>query len=198
MDPTPPDASLVRDLLRRYARVRLDVATDRLAERNQAALRKLIEAARWIDRIYWEQRSADGWRLKKFVARSPDSDSRRLERLIDLNFWPWDTFDDDRPFWGHRPRPPGGNLYPADLTRAEMERYLADHPAQREALLSHTTVVRRDGERLVAVPYALVYKDALARVAEGVVEAAELTTHAGFADFLRQRARDLVAGTHSE
>src|SRR5262249_8103465 len=113
-------------------------------------------------------------------------------------FGPWDTFDDDRPFWGHRPRPPGGNLYPADLTRAEMERYLADHPAQREALLSHTTVVRRDGERLVAVPYALVYKDALARVAGGVVEAAELTTHAGFADFLRQRARDLVAGTHSE
>jgi hypothetical protein len=178
--------------------VRLDVAAAHLVDRDSLALRKLIECASWIDRIYWKQRSEGGWRLKQMVADSADADSRELERLIDLNFGPWDSFDNDRPFWGDCPRPPGGNLYPADLTRAELDRYVARHSEQRQALLSHTTLVRRDGDRLAAIPYEEAYKEELAHVAQGLIEASDLVTHAGFAAFLRARAHDLVAGSYRE
>ncbi len=193
-----PDASRIRELLRQYASVRLDVAADHLDKKDRQALRRLIESASWIDRIYWKQRSEDGWRLKQMISESVDPDSQRLKRLIDLNFGPWDNFDNDRPFWGDRPRPLGGSLYPSDLTRGEFEQYVARHPEQRQALLSHTTLVRRYGNRLVAIAYEKAYKKELAHVARGLVEASDLVTHAGFAAFLRARAHDLVTGSTQE
>jgi hypothetical protein len=51
-----PDASMVKGLLDRYVRVRLDVNEASLAERDRLAVRKLIESASWIDRIFWTRR----------------------------------------------------------------------------------------------------------------------------------------------
>lgn len=193
-----PDPARINTLLSRYAPTRLEAATGHLQEGDHRALRRLRACAPWIDRIYWHQRSADGWALKEELAGSRVRQTRELQRLLQLNFGPWDTLDDDRPFWGASPRPPGGHLYPADLSREELERYLAQHPGERAALLGHTTLVRRQQGRLVAVPYADAYKEDLGHVAHALREASALATHPAFRTFLRARANDLVAGSLRE
>jgi hypothetical protein len=193
-----PNPSLIRNLLSRYVSVRLNVAVEHLAEGDLLALRKLIEAASGIDRIYWKQRSEEGWLLTNSGVHSRTEDARELERLLKINFGPWDNFDDDRPFWGKQQRPPGGNFYPPDLTREEFGQYLAQHPEQRRSLLSHTTLVRRQGDRLIAILYQEAYKEELLHIAKGLEQAGELVTHPRFRAFLQARARDLVTGSLRE
>jgi hypothetical protein len=189
------DKSKVSELLSRYAPVRLDLRTAHLGVGDRLALRELIGAARWIDRIFWKQRAGDEW-LTRFL--SWDVASRfdgELKRLIKLNFGPWDVFDNDRPFLGVEPRPPGGNLYPKDLSRDEIQQYLSLHPEQRQSLLSHTTLVRREGDVLKAVPYEQHYHEELSRVALGLQGAASSATSPLFRDFLQARAKGLLSGS---
>lgn len=192
------DPALIEKLLHQYAPVRLDLDVGRLADGDRRALGKLVECSSWIDRIYWKQRSVEGWGLRQRVSESSDGRAPSLRRLLDINFGPWDTFDDDRPFCGDRKRPPGGDLYPPDLGREELDRYLAQHPEQRPALLSHTTLVRREGSRLVTIPYEDAYAEELAQVAKCLVEASEFAGHEGFRAFLRARAKGLVSGNLRE
>jgi hypothetical protein len=48
-----------------------------------------------------------------------------------------------RPFLPLASTPPGGSLYPADATRAEIDAFLAAHPDARASILAPRTVVRR-------------------------------------------------------
>lgn len=193
-----PNPSLVKELLGRYASIRLSVKTNHLAEGDRLALGKLVEAASWIDRIYWNQRSEEGWSLKQRLSASSDKNSQDLERLLTLNFGPWDTFDSDRPFCGSQKKPPGGNFYPPDLTREEFEQYLSDYPAQAQSLLSHTTLVRRQNGRLIAITYEEAYKEELEQVEKSLMEASKIATHPGFRAFLQERARALRTGCLTE
>jgi hypothetical protein len=84
---------------------------------------------------------------------------------------------------------PGHGFYPPDLTKAELEAYIAAHPAEKAALMGGYTVVRREGGRLVAMPYSEAYKPELARAAALLVEAANATDNAGLKRFLTLRAQ---------
>jgi len=66
-----------------------------------------------------------------------DDVARELDRLLTLNFGPWDTLNDNEPFWGLSRRPPGGSFYSEDLSREELEGYLRRHPEERASLLDH-------------------------------------------------------------
>lgn len=187
-----PDRVLVKKLLSRYVPVRLNASIDHLASNDRRALRKLIDSAAWVDRIYWRQRSQEGWLLKQSVSQMEGEDARELERLLNINFGPWDSIDGDRSFWGDSQRPPGGNSYPADLTREEIEHYLQRRPEERRDILSHTTLVRREEDRLVAVPYHDAYQAELTQISKGLLEASGLVTDERFGAFLRSRAEDLL------
>ena len=193
-----PEPAKVERLLRQYAPVQLEAHTRGLSEGDRLSLHHLVDAARWIDRIYWQQRSEFGWTLKQRLSASPTPVPATLHRLVDLSFGPWDVFDNDRPFWGDTIRPPGGSHYPPDLTRDEIDRYLDGHGDERAALLSPTTQIRRDGSRLVPLPYASAFHEELAHIADALVRASNHATHAGFARFLRARAEGLRTGELSE
>ncbi len=83
---------------------------------------------------------------------------------------------------------PGHGFYPADLTKAELEAYLAKHPDQKAALMDTYTVVRRDGDKLVAVPYSVEYKPELEKAAALLEKAAGITTNPSLRTFLTLRA----------
>ncbi len=46
----------------------------------------------------------------------------------------WDLLDENSPFIGEEPLPPGHELYPYGLTRAQIEEYAAAHPEQKAAI----------------------------------------------------------------
>src|SRR5580704_8797454 len=126
------DPARIRALLSRYKRVRLTAQTEGLSEGDLASLPHLVAAAQAVDDIYWQQRSVEGWRLVKQLRSSPGDAVGDLERLLTVNFGPWDSLNGDAPFLGGARAAPGANFYPADLTREELAEYLRQHPEQRD------------------------------------------------------------------
>ena len=84
---------------------------------------------------------------------------------------------------------PGHGFYPADLTKAELDGYIAGHPEERAALLDGYTVVRRQGANLVTVPYSSAYKPELAKAAALLEQASAATGNASLKQFLALRAQ---------
>ena len=149
----------------------------------------LIEAAELMSDIYLRQRGADNPEVRAAIARSRRADQPLLLDMFDLHFGPWDTLAENHPFWGSEPMPPGAGFYPDDLTREAFEAYLAANPDQREALTSPYTIVRRQGDRLVAIPYSEAYREWLEPAARLLEQAARPTSNASLRRFLELRAQ---------
>jgi len=188
------DHERIAALLGQYAPVQLVIPVAQLAAGDRAALADLVEAGRWIDRIFWKQRSPAGSQLSELVLDHKRRLPTDLRRLLRLNFGPWNGFDRDRPFLGTEPRPSGGGLYPPDLTRAKLERYLREHPSERQAFVSRTSVIEEESGRLRAIPYSDAYRQELAQIRHSLIAASEKATDTGFRRFLRARAEGLASG----
>ena len=174
------------DGLAKLATVNMAVDTSYLTAEEREVVNLLNQAANLMSEIYKRQHTPDYDRLRaEVVARN---DPRLLEKF-DAFFGPWDPIEDDRPFFGDKPKPPGAGFYPVDLTKEQFDAYLQAHPDQAEALTSPYTVVRRQGDRLVAVPYSQAYKQWLEPAAKLLEQAAAKTTNPSLKKFLSLRAK---------
>ncbi|MBT9469663.1 MAG: hypothetical protein V4514_04940 [Pseudomonadota bacterium] len=93
---------------------------------------------------------------------------------------------------------PGHGFYPDGLTKAQLDAYLAAHPDQKAAITDGYTVVRRQGERLVTVPYNVEYKAELETAAKLLDQAAAITTNASLKKFLTLRAKSFRTNDYFE
>jgi len=172
----------------RFADIRMDPNTAFLNAEERQVVNLLIQAADLMSEIYLRQVHARNPELRAAIERSRRADRDALLDMFDLHFGPWDTLAEYHPFWGADPAPVGAGFYPEDLTREAFEAYLAAHPDQREALTSPYTIVRRDGDRLVAVPYSEAYREWLEPAARLLEQAADTTSNASLRRFLQLRA----------
>jgi hypothetical protein len=157
-----------------------------LSTREHQMLDKLAHACHLLDEIFSRQSDLDGWFLYR---TTPDAAIKRLLAIMGSR---WDLLDENRPFVGSEPMPPGHELYPRDLTRQAIEKYVQEHPAEKAALYSPYTVVTRVESRPIAVPYRAAYKDLLQPMATDLRDAAALSDDRAFANFLRLRADALL------
>ncbi|HXE58881.1 MAG TPA: hypothetical protein VNK43_12845 [Gemmatimonadales bacterium] len=180
-DPAMPT---IRDRLAQYTAVRLTADLGALSERERRMLPLLLDAARAVDEIFWQQ--AYGNR-DSLLASLGDPD---LRRYVEINYGPWDRLRGNEPFVpGVGPKPPGANFYPADATKEELE------AAPDGAMLrGQYTMVRRgpDG-RLRAVPYHEAFAPQVARAAARLREAAALADDPGLRRYLELRAAALLS-----
>ena len=186
--PTSDSGYDVAAQLAKFAPVTMTPDTSFLTAEQRQVVNLLIEAAEQMDQIYLRQYYADNPAIRAQIAASNAPDRAQLLDMFDLNFGPWDQLDEFRPFYGDTALPDGAGFYPADLTTEQFDAYLAAHPDQREALTSGYTVVRRDGDRLVAVPYSEAYAQWLEPAARLLEQAADITSNASLENFLRTRA----------
>jgi len=96
---------------------------------------------------------------------------------------------------GLQPSPWGG-FYPQGTTRAEIEAYVKDHPEKRAEIYSNTTIVRRKGSDLEAIPYHVAFREFLEPAATALRDAAALSSDAAFGKFLRLRADALLTDNY--
>jgi len=193
--PIPGTVEVAPDLaaeLARFERVRMPFDASGLNARERRMIGKLVAACRYLDRIYWQQSDPDGLQLYQQLQGKQSTAARDLRRFLRINGSRYDLIRDNAPFVGTAAWPPGRNLYPADLTREEFDRYVAAHPDRKAALLDPFAVVVRDGAGLAAVPYHMAYRQWLEPMAKLLREAAELSDDAGIAKFLRMRAQALL------
>ncbi|HEY2091381.1 MAG TPA: peptidase [Thermoanaerobaculia bacterium] len=158
--------------------------TATLSANEKKVVDRLIEASKAIDEIYWRQVSEENPALRAQLAKSGGP---AYEYFL-MNKGPWDRLKDDEPFIGKKKKPAGAAFYPENMTKEELEKYVAAHPDQKEALEGLFTVVRRDGAKLKAIPYSQYYKQHLATAAKAVREAASLTTDMSLKTYLTKLA----------
>lgn len=179
------------DLARRLAkfrRVQMPFETAGLSAREQQLVRKLVEACGHLESIFWRQSDPDALTLYQALAGSRNPRDGELRRYLWINASRFDLIDQDKPFVGTEPMPPGRGFYSAKLTREQVEQYVRDHPEEKAALYDHFTLVRSNQGKLEAVPYHIAYRAFLEPAAKALREAAALSDDPAFARFLRMRA----------
>lgn len=174
--------------LAKYAPVELAADLAALSPADRRVLDLLIAAARPLDDLFLRQVWTGNPALRETLAASQGEGAEAARAYFDLNYGPWDRLADMEPFIGDQPHPPGGGYYPEDLTKEQFEAWVAAHPDDREAFVSTVTVIRREGERLVAVPYSREYRTWLDPSAQLLRQAAEATDNASLRRFLTLRA----------
>ena len=176
--------------LRKYAQVNIDYDESLLSDPEKEALGKLVRAARVMDDIFlrqvWSGNAAMEASLNDlhvYSHKNPYTEVGEshtlvwdLIRFYNINFGPWDRLVGDEPFIGSVVKPQGANYYPEDMTKEELEAFLAQHPDRDEEFRGYFTVIKRKDGALVAVPYSEEYKESLDKAAALMQEAADILT----------------------
>src|ERR1700688_2723551 len=131
------DLKVAPDLEARLARfkpIKMPIHQEGLTPREIQLVHKLVDAANYIEQIYWRQSDPDGLKLYLSLAGSTNPRDVKLRHLLKINGSRYDLIDGMKPFVGTAPAPPGRALYPAGLTRDEIEKYVQQHPEQKAAI----------------------------------------------------------------
>ncbi len=185
---TAPATSSIAQRLARYSTVRLGADTTALTARERRMVPLLIDAAREMHNIYWQQAYGSRDSLLQSIA---DADTRRL---AEINVGPWDRIDNNAPFVaGVGAKAAGANFYPRGMSREESERAVQGGGARADSLKSLYTMVRRDASgQLVVIPYSRYFATSNERAAVRLREAAALADDAGLRRYLTLLATALT------
>jgi hypothetical protein len=178
--------------LAKFRRVDMPFHSTGFTEREKKLVEKLVDASRYLEDIYWRQIDPEALTLYQSLATSKSPKDQELRHYLWINGSRFDLIEQNRPFVGITPMPPGRGFYPEGLTRRQIEQYVQDHPDRRDEIYSSTTVVRWHADRLEGVPYHIAYRSFLEPAAQDLREAASLSDDPAFANFLRLRADALL------
>ena len=179
--------------LARFRRVRMPFQSAGLTAREQKSVQKLVDASRYLEEIFWRQIDPEALTLYQSLASSKNPKDQRLRRYLWINASRFDLLDQNKPFVGTAPMPPGRAFYPQGITREQIEQYVKEHPEKKAEIYSPTTVVRWHGNQLEGLPYHIAYRSFLEPAARDLREAATLSADPAFANFLRLRADALLS-----
>ncbi len=178
--------------LKKYKAVVMPFNAAGLSPREQQMVEKLVQASQYLESIYWRQSDPEALRLYQQLAPSGSTQDQELREYLFINASRFDLLDNNKPFVGTEPMPPGRGFYPPDLTREKLEQYIKEHPEQKADIYNSYTIVRRKDGGLETVPYHVAYREFLSPAAQLLREAAALSADNDFAEFLRLRADALL------
>jgi hypothetical protein len=173
--------------LGRFAVAEIDAPTDDLEAWERVVLERLVRASDVMHEIFLQQVSADVPALRERLAATDAPWADDALAYFDIMAGPWDRVDGDA-FLAVGEKPPGAGYYPADLGSEDIDRWLQEHPEDREAFTGYFTVLRREHGTLIAVPYSAEYSEPLERAATLLREAAAASQNASLRRYLDARA----------
>lgn len=187
-----PEMPIVPDIEQRLAKFSptpLEADLSALSAEDRQVLDLLVQASQHMNEIFLRQVWAGNPAQREEMKAWNGKDAEAARQYYSLNFGPWDRLDAFKPFIGTKAHPEGAGYYPEDMTKQELEAWVEKHPADREAFLSGTTVIRRNGAGLQAIPYSQEYREHLQPAAKLLREAAAATSNASLKKFLDLRAK---------
>jgi len=168
-----------------YKVVKLTTDITNLTPYQQAGLKHLLDAARVMDDLFYEQ----SYGPRALVDSIKDDKTRAFAQI---NYGPWDRLNDMQPFIkGVGPKPKGANFYPKDMRAAEFDS-LQD-PKKKDP---YTVIVRDEKGQLKVVPYSEHYMQLHMAAASLRMAAIALGEDTSFAKFLRLRAEALITNDY--
>jgi len=185
----------IEQRLARFKPLEMPFPVERFSAREKVLISELIAATRDLEDIYWRQNSPDDIDVYNALASSKEPRAQALRRYLWINGSRYDQVNENRPFIGSEPMPPGRNLYPRGLTRADIEAYVTANPEEKKAIYDEHTVVElvsRNPLKLKTTPYHVKYQRWLEPAATHLRKAAAASGDKAFAAFLRSRAEALT------
>ena len=202
-EPPAPIATAALDAkINRFAPVDIVAPVGELPPGERAALAELVAAARAMDGLFLEQVWSGNIGLLAQVAadRSPEGQAELHYFLI--NKGPWSRLDHHEVFvrahYGVPAKPPQANFYPADATKAEVEKWINSLKGAAHAdATGFFTAIRRDNRgALTAIPYSVAYRATLEQAAGHLRKAAALTGQPSLKKFLELRAAAFLSNDY--
>jgi hypothetical protein len=179
--------------LEQFAPVTLTFDASTLDDGQRKVLRKLVEASVILDGLFLRQVWEGNPGLRERLQASHGEGMDAARQYFDIMYGPWDRLLEEEPFLDVGEKPLGAGYYEEDLTVTEIEAWLEEHPDDAESFGSYFTVIRRDGDALVAVPYSEYYRTELEAAATLLREAAELAENESLGRYLSTRADALLS-----
>jgi hypothetical protein len=179
-----------------YAPVTIGADIAGLPPHERNALAYIVDAARLMDPLFLEQAWAGNPALLMTLAEDHTPEGQATLHYFLINKGPFDRLDHLKGFVDTATWPPAApetsrsSYYPADATRADLERWFASltGPAHDQAV-GFFSVIRRDARgQLVAVPYNIAYGPTLSAAAAQLRQAATETAQPTLKTFLQLRA----------
>lgn len=182
------ELKMINSKIEQYAVTPIKYDETLLDENQKIVVQKIYEAAKIIDELFLEQVYSKNFEIREQLQNSNDPlDKKKLE-YFNINFGPFDRLTNDKPFIGNEEKPEGANFYPEDITKEEFNSWIKNNPEDEKAFTSEFTVIRRDNEKLTAIPYSEFYKDKLTKISELLNEAAEYADNLSLKNYLKLRA----------
>ena len=191
-------ASDLDQRLAKFRVVQMPYRSAGLTTRERQMVAKLVEACQSLERIYWRQSDPEGLALYQSLVSSSHASDKKLLRFLRINGSRFDLVDENKPFVGTEPMPPGRGLFPKGLTQAQIDAFLNAHPEKKTEIYSPTSVVRWHGDVLEGLPYHIAYRAYLEPAAKSLRDAAKLSADPAFAKFLQLRAAALLNDDYFE
>jgi hypothetical protein len=182
------DLNTLKKKIERYVPVKISYDQSALNDDQKKAVDLLVKASLEMDNLFWEQATDKGLALLRKLKNPKDEFETLLARYLRINYGPYDRLDDFEPFIKVPPRPAGATFYPQDISKEEFNSWLEKNPDDKEAFQSCFTVIKRDGQNLVAVPYSKHYQAKLEKAEKYLKEAAGHIENPSLKKYLISRA----------
>jgi hypothetical protein len=199
-EPAVPDTINLQKMTARFAPTEIGADLSKLAPADKKVLAKLVEASKLIDAIFLRQVWAGNEAMLLDLSRDSSPEGRARLHYFLINKGPWSRLDHNAPFVPGAPeKPAAANFYPAQATKADVEKWIQSLPAEDQARAKgFFTVIRRSGSTFQLAPYSVEYQGELARAAELLREAAALTSEPTLKAFLTKRAAAFLSNDYYE
>lgn len=184
--------------INQFAKTEIKYDDSLLDENQKVVVDKLYEAAKIIDDIFLDQVYHKNNDMKSELMNSSDLNDKKLLEYFNIMFGPFDRLDHNKPFYANEEKPKGANFYPFDMTKEEFENWIKNNPEDEKAFTSEFTVIRRDGDKLKAIPYTEYYKPQLSQIRTLMNEAAEYADNPSLKNYLLTRAKAFETNDYFE
>jgi len=183
----------------KFVPVELEFDKTLINENQKQVLIHLIEAAKLMDEIFLRQVYSQNVSLRDRLSKGTTELEKKEYELFDLYKGPFNRLDHDKPFVkGIEKKPLGANFYPEDMTKEEFNKLVTENSKSANSFENTFTVVKRNEDGLVAVPYSEEYKEFLVKAADHLNKAAALTKNASVKDYLEKRAKAFLSNDYYE
>ncbi|MBW2260431.1 MAG: peptidase [Deltaproteobacteria bacterium] len=179
----------IQKQLTKFEQYKLEWSRGPLTDGHRAMLKELFAAADLMDEMFLRQVSRRNVQLRVDLERSDDPGKEDIAHYFRIMFGPYDRLDHNRPFINVPRKLKGATFYPANMDKAEFEKWIEEHPGDEQAFRAPFTVLTRTKEkRLAAVPYSEHYKEWLEPAAAHLRTAASHAENESLKTFLESRA----------
>lgn len=192
------DLEMLQGKIDQFVKTEIKYDHSLLDGNQKIVVQKLFEAAKIMDELFLEQVYSKNFEIREKLQKSADPKDKLTLEYFNIMFGPFDRLDHDKPFYGNEEKPLGANFYPEDITKEEFDNWLKANPNDKEFFTSEFTVIKREGEKLIAVPYSEAYKEKLTKASQLLKEAAEYAENQSLKNYLLKRADAFLSNDYYE